>query len=93
MILATALSNWYHIIIAPRGQSIWNGSLWSNMYAWLICGILAILWGRRKFIKWNHKREAIDEARHNQHMNLLKKQHQEQMEHISKIHKHLGIKL
>lgn len=74
MIFANALTVWYHTIIAPSGQSLWAGSLWSNMYAWVICGVIAILWGRRKFVKWDRHRKEREEERH-----------EELKQHISKL--------
>jgi hypothetical protein len=55
-----------------------NGSIWSNILAWVICGALAILWARRKMI-----------AHHKEQLAQIAANHQQHMEKLEAIHKHL----
>jgi hypothetical protein len=72
MIYANAFTVWYHTIVAPQGQTLWAGSLWSNMWAWALCGFLGILWAKKELLKLHTK---------------IDKNHIELKDHITKTHK------
>lgn len=74
--------NAYHIFFAPNGQPWETGSVWSNMVAWVICGIIAIVWARRKLIKWDRHREAVDQERHEDMKAHISHEHDKSRKHL-----------
>jgi hypothetical protein len=77
--------SFYHFFFQPTAGSWYTGNVWGNMVAWVICGVVAILWGRRKFIRWDDKRKKLDSERHAEHIALLNKHHKELKAHITKL--------
>ena len=78
--------NFYHFFFYPSTGPWYSGNVWGNMVAWVICGVIAVLWGRRKFIKWNRKRERVDQERHEDMKRHITKKHEELKAHITKVH-------
>jgi hypothetical protein len=75
--------NFWNFFFQPSTGPWYTGNVWGNMVAWVICGILAIAWGRRKLIKWDKARKVREEERHQEikeHINV----------HMAKLHKKIG---
>jgi hypothetical protein len=80
--------SFWHFFFAPNGQPFYTGNVYGNIVAWVICGGLAITWSARRFIKWNRRRERLEQSRHEERIMELHRLHSK----IDKVHEHLGIK-
>jgi hypothetical protein len=58
------------------------GDVWPNVWAIVPCGAITLIWGWRRFIKWDHKRIQKD---HDHHI--------EMMAHVTKHHEALMAKM
>jgi hypothetical protein len=58
------------------------GAVYGNVWAIIPCGLIAGLWGRRKLIRWNRRREAKDEERHQDMKAHVSREHQLSREHL-----------
>lgn len=63
----------------------YSGAIWANLLATIITTVVAIVWGRRKFIKWHREQERRHEERH-----TLLRSHID--EHMKKLYKKLDNK-
>ena len=76
--------NFYHFFFQPTTGAWYTGAIWGNMVAWVICGVIAIAWGRRKLIKWDKKRKAREEERHQELKQHITQEHRKSREHLEK---------
>jgi len=76
--------NFYHFFFQPTTGPFYTGNVWGNMVAWVICGVIAIAWGRRKLVKWDKKREAEHERRHQDMKRHITMEHEKSRQHLEK---------
>jgi hypothetical protein len=74
--------NFWHFFFQPTTGPWYTGNVWGNMVAWVICGVFAIIWGRRKIIKWDKKRKADDERRHQDMKAHITYEHEKSRKHL-----------
>lgn len=80
--------NFWRFFFQPNHAPWYTGNIWGNMVAWVICGLVAVIWARRKLIKWNRKREKTEQVRHEERIMELHRLHKK----VDAVHKHLKIK-
>lgn len=74
--------NFWNFFFDPKSGPWFTGNIWGNMVAWVICGVIAVLWARRKLIKWDRKRKVREEERHEELKAHVTK-------HAEEIHRHI----
>ena len=79
--------NFYHFYFVPTSGPWYTGAVWGNMVAWVICGALAFIWGRRKFVKWDRRRKEENERAHQELKEHITKGHEDIKRHITKTHR------
>ena len=61
------MSSWLAYNFAPAHEPWWHGNIYGNIWAWILCGVLAGLWIRAKLIA--HK-ELLEEIHHRLHTGI-----------------------
>jgi hypothetical protein len=75
----------WHFFFAPIGQSWYTGNVWGNMVAWVICGVIAIVWARRKLIKWHKANLKRENERHEDLKAHITAQHLVSRQHLENV--------
>lgn len=82
--------NFYHFFFQPTVGPWYTGNVWGNMVAWVICGFIAIIWGRRKFIKWDKRRKEHAEQLHEELKQHITNEHEKSRAHLERLTKKGG---
>jgi hypothetical protein len=65
------MTHWFTYNFAPAHEPWYHGNIYGNMWAWILCGALAAMWIRAKFIAVHNKlrehKHMLEEIHHKVH--------------------------
>lgn len=72
----------WHFFFQPTSGAWYTGNVWGNMVAWVICGVFAFIYGRRKIIKWHKANIKREQERHEDLKAHISAEHTKSRQHL-----------